>query len=110
MKRTGGQAGTRDLSVTRLCPVEALSIVIRNQKLAFRKQRQRINVEVVGMAVREPMIFSVADHLQLTGWNFVVMGPATKIRIIAHPRIRGQNRPIIVRNNDRIPNGFKKTH
>src|SRR5215469_7717389 len=66
---------------------------------------------MVGMTVREPVIFCFSYRLHLCCGNFVVLGPATEISAVVYPRISCEHGPIvIVRYEDSATDRFEKPH
>jgi len=63
---------------------------------------------MVGMTVREPVIFCFSYRLHLCCGNFVVLGPTTEISAVVYPRISCEHGPIvIVRYEDSATDRFE---
>ena len=65
---------------------------------------------MVGMAMREPVVFGVSNRRQLVWCDLVIVRPAAEIGTLIDPRIGCQYRFIIIGDEYRVPDSFEKPH
>src|SRR5271167_1580475 len=69
-----------------------------------------MDIQMIGVTMRKPMVFCILNCLQLRGRNFVVMSPAAKVGVPICPGIGGEYRRIVIGNNDRVTNSLEEPH
>src|SRR5947209_13475202 len=84
--------------------------MVGEQKLTLSQQRKRRDIQMVGMAVREPMVLRIPDSLDLKRGDLIIVRPTAEICIRVDPGIRREDRLVIVGNHDCIARGFEEAH
>ena len=65
---------------------------------------------MVGVAMREPVVFGIPDRVHLRRRNCVIQAPTPKICVAVNPSICCQHRPVIIGYHDRGADGVKEPH
>src|SRR2546427_13123541 len=62
---------------------------------------------MIGMAVRDPQVFAAPDRIELLRANFVRETPAAEIRRPCDPRVRREQRDLVMQDQCRIADGIE---
>src|SRR5260370_39674693 len=84
--------------------------MVREQKLTLRQQRKGCDIQMIGVAVREPVVLRIPDSLDLTRCNLIVVCPTAEIGVRVDPGIRREYRLIVVGNHDGIASSLEEPH
>src|SRR5260370_28743037 len=84
--------------------------MVREQKLTLRQQRKGCDIQMIGVAVLEPVVLRIQDSLDLTRCNLIVVCPTAEIGVRVDPGIRREYRLIVVGNHDGIASSLEEPH
>ncbi len=87
-----------------------IAVVIRQEEFTFSQHRKGGDIQMVRVAMREPVEVGTLDRLHLRRRDFVVLPPTAEIGVPSDPRIGCEHRPIIIGNHDGATDRLEEPH